>query len=101
MYLEPELHMSFHMDVESICDGKSVQLYRAWKVGYKNNITPQDIIVLAGLNDVKTVHKTGGDGRGCMNLLKLWDHEVKEANPASTFQVCRLPRPSKPSISIS
>ena len=81
VYLEPELRMSFHMDIESICGGKTVQLYKAWKVGYKNITKPQDIIVLAGLNDVKTVHKTGGDGRGYMNLLKLWDHEVKEANP--------------------
>ena len=87
--------MPFHIDIESICGGRTSELCRAWKFGYTNVTRPQDIIVLAGLNNVVNQHNAGGEASGFHSLLKLWNYEVKERNPTSTFRACRILRPPK------
>lgn len=95
VFLDPGFRLPFHLEIESICGGRTVELYQAWKAGYSNVNKPQDVIVLSGLNDVVIQHNAGGEAIGFYNLLKLWDHEVKQKNPTSTFRACRILRPPK------
>ena len=95
VFLDPGFRLPFHIDIESICGGRTSELCRAWKFGYTNVTRPQDIIVLAGLNNVVNQHNAGGEASGFHSLLKLWNYEVKERNPTSTFRACRILCPPK------
>ena len=66
--------LPFHIDIESICGGGTSELCRAWKVGYRNVTRPQEVLVLAGLNDVVDQHNAGGEASGFHSLLKLWNY---------------------------
>ena len=90
VFLDPGFRLPFHIDIESICGGRTSELCRAWKFGYTNVTRPQDIIVLAGLNNVVNQHNAGGEASGFHSLLKLWNYEVEQRNPTSTFRACRI-----------
>lgn len=88
VFLNPSVRLPFHIDVESICGGKIVDLFNAWRHTYRMQETPTDIVVVAGLNDV-----TNLTTENYMGVVKAWNYEVKEVNRDSSFRVCKLMRP--------
>ena len=87
-YLHPEVRWPFHIDVESICGAKLHDLYRAWTATYKQQTNPVDIIVVGGLNDVKTTPV-----EDMTATLNRWYFELMDNNSSSTIRVCKLMRP--------
>ena len=49
--LNDEVRVPFHIDIESISGARLMDLYNAWRTAYANVHKPQDLIIIAGLND--------------------------------------------------
>ena len=87
-FLDPAVRMSFHMDIESICSGKYVDLYNAWLKTYKMKTGPVNILVLAGINDI-----TQTNIHAFEILLRSWSYDVTQQNSASTIRFIKAPQP--------
>ena len=88
--LNDEVRLPFHMDIESVCGVKIPDLFQAWKAGYKEDIKPQDLIIVSGLNDITTTTP-----EQFSKVLYLWKVALLTRNPRSTIRVCKLMRPPK------
>ena len=87
-YLQPEVRWPFHIDVESICGAKLYDLYQAWTATYRLEPGPVDLIIVAGLNDVRTTSV-----QDFTNTLNHWYFTLKDNNDSSTMRICKLMRP--------
>ena len=50
--MDPRVKPEFHIDIESICGGRILDLYRLWKAVYGEDQEKIYIILVSGLNDV-------------------------------------------------
>ena len=88
IYMDPRVRPDIHIDIESICGGRILDLYRAWKAAYGEDQGKMHIVLVAGLNDVKKV-----EPEDFASVINLWNHELFEQHPGSTLRVCKLLRP--------
>lgn len=88
VFLNRNVRLHFHIDIESICGGKIIQLFNAWRHTYRLHTNPTDIVVVAGLNDVADLTSDQ-----FMGVVEAWNYEVREVNRDSSFRICKLLRP--------
>ena len=87
-FLDPAVRTPFHIDIESICSGKYVDLYNAWRYTHQNVTGPVNILVLAGINDIMSTPIKGFE-----SLLKSWSYDVSEQDPKSSIRFLKPPQP--------
>ena len=90
IYMDPRVKPEFHIDIESICGGRLLDLYRAWKAAYGEDQEKTHIILVSGLNDVTKL-----TSEAFINVVKMWEYELFHLNPGNTLRVCKLLRPPK------
>ena len=77
--MDPRVRTDTHMVIESICGGRLRDLYLAWQMAYGSGKTPIHIIIVSGLNDVRSVGPSG-----CKQIFDL--------NENSSIRMCKLLR---------
>ena len=88
VFLNRSVRLPFHIDIESICGGKIIDLFNAWRHTYRLQEAPVDVVVVAGLNDVPNLTT-----EQYMGVVRAWDYEVRLVNPSSSFRICKVLRP--------
>jgi hypothetical protein len=86
--LDRNIRTHRHIDIETICGGKTVDLYKTWQAIYSNSTKPCDIIVISGVNDVPSTPVSD-----LRDIFNKWSFELTRQNQSSTLRVCRMITP--------
>lgn len=86
--LNNSVRFSFHVNIETICGAKLVDLFNDWTATYANLTIPMDVIVIATANDSPNTSPTEYE-----NLLTKWTFKVWDCNKSNTFRICKMLRP--------